>query len=414
MTKQNTELFLARRLSSSRGRRSGAMVGIARVSVAISMAVIFVALSVVGGFKEALTEKLTGLNSHITVDVSRPYSAVEDIPLVRDSLFESRVAKMEHFASLSTYTSRSGIARSNSAMQGLILRGVEQDYDSLYFAAALTEGRLPRIGTPDRKKELLISVSLARLLEVGVGDKLELLFTSPSAPLRRDSFKVCGIYSTGLTAMEQSLALTDARNVRRINGWEANEVSGYKIMADKLENMGELCGNVRAEAYLCGDEQIWRTGDLSNNYPQIFDWLATHDINGAVIIVIMLAVALLNMITALLIIIFEHIRTIGTLKAYGMRNRSVHKLFLWCGLRVILVGQFWGNLIGGGLLLLQHHTGIIALDAEAYLLDSVPVAFDWGWWIGMNLAIPVVLTLLLSIPVAVTSRIRPAQTIKYS
>ena len=414
MAKENIELFLARRISSASGRRSGAMTGIARISVAISMAVIFVALSVVGGFKEALSEKLTGLNSHITVDVAQAHNAPQAEPLVRNEEFEARVATMEHFASLTTYTSRSGIVRSKEAMQGVVLRGVEPSYDSLYFASALIEGSLPRIETPERKKDLLISKSLASLIDVGVGDKVEFIFTSPSAPIRRESFKVCGIYSTGLSQMELGLTLTDARNVRRINAWAENEVSGYKIMATSMANMESLCSDVRAEAYLCGDSRIWRTAHIGNNYPQLFDWLATHDINGAVIVVIMLAVALLNMISALLIIIFEHIRTIGTLKALGMRNRSIHKLFLWCGLRVILIGQLWGNIVAGALLLAQHLTGFIALDAEAYLIDRVPVAFDWGWWMGMNVAIPVVLTLLLAIPVAVTSRIRPDQTIKYS
>ena len=185
------------------------------------------------------------------------------------------------------------------------------------------------------------------------------------------------------------------------------------IMADDFEAMESLTSDVRAEAYLAGDEEMWRTTNLTTNYPQIFDWLATHDINGAVIIIIMIAVALLNMITALLIIIFERIRMIGTLKALGMRNKNIQRLFLWCALKVILAGMAWGNIIAGTLLAIQHFTGIIALDPEAYMLSAVPVSFGWVWWIGINVALPLILVALLSIPVAITSRVRPDQTLKY-
>ena len=389
------------------------MTSIARLCVAICVAVMLVSLSVIAGFKDAMHQKLTGLEAHITIEPSGSYGASEERPLTLNHDFESRVAEFPHFHSITPFASKAGIIKSQGAMQGAYLRGVAEGYDSLFYRSVLVEGRLPRIATEERKKEILISQTLANLLEVGVGDKVEFIFTSPTSPIRRDAYKVSGIYSTGIASMEQGLTLTDIRNVQRLNGWSEGQASGYMVMADGIENMEELCGNVRAEGYLTGGEEMWRTLNISNNYPQLFDWLATHDINGAVIIVIMLAVALLNMISALLIIIFERIRMIGTLKSLGMRNRGVQKVFLLCGLKIILSGLLWGNLIGGGLLLLQHFTHIIKLDPAAYLLSAVPVGFEWGWWLGLNILLPVVLLLLLMIPVAITSRVRPDQTLKY-
>lgn len=413
MAKERVELFLARRIAPKRGERSGAMTGIARLSVAISVAVMLVALSVISGFKDALHQKLTGLDAHITVEPSGSYYALEKSPLTLNAEFEAAVAEFDHFRSITPYAARAGIIKSNSAMQGAFLRGVSEGYDSLFYRSFLVEGSLPRIATSERKKDILISQTLANLLEVGVGDKIEFVFTSPTSTLRRDSYKISGIFSSGMAAMEQSLTITDIRNVQRINGWAENQVSGYMIMADGIEQMEELCGEVRAEGYLAGDEEVWRTLNLSDNYPQLFDWLATHDINGAVIIVIMLAVALLNMISALLIIIFERIRMIGTLKALGMRNGAVQRVFLLCGTKIILSGLLWGNIIGGGLLALQHFTGFVSLNPEAYMLSAVPVGFEWGWWLGLNILLPVVLLALLMIPVAITSRIKPDQTLKY-
>ena len=184
-------------------------------------------------------------------------------------------------------------------------------------------------------------------------------------------------------------------------------------MCSDIEALDTCAGNVRVEALYGGGEQLWRTSDLRSSYPQYFDWLATHDINGVVIIVIMVVVALLNMITALLIIIFERIQMIGTLKALGMRNGAIQRVFLWRSLSVILRGLAWGNVVGLGLIALQHYTAIFKLDAEAYILSSVPVSFEWWWWIGLNVLVPIVLVVLLSVPVAVISRIKPDQTLKY-
>lgn len=412
MAKERVEWFLARRISPKRGERSGAMIGIARISVAISVAVMLVAISVIVGFKEVLHEKLTGLESHITVEPAGSHYALEAKPLTINREFEECVAQMEGFESITPFASRAGIVRSGNVMQGAFLRGVAPDYDMDYYRSCLVEGTLPRIGDKERKKDILISQTLARALDVEVGDKVEFVFTSDNSPVRRDAYKVSGIFSTGFASMERMLTLTDIRNVQRLNGWAEDEVSGYMIMARDMDSSRELVGNVRAEAYLMGGDEMWRTNDLVGSYPQIFDWLATHDVNGAVIIIIMIIVAMLNMSSALLIIIFERIRMIGTLKALGMRNRSVQRLFLLCASKVILGGLLWGNVVAGGLLAVQHFTGIIALDPEAYLISAVPVAFGW-WWLAVDLLLPLVLLALLMIPVAITSRVRPDQTLKY-
>lgn len=413
MSKRATEIFLARRLSQRKGERKGGMLTIATISVAVSMAVMLVAMSVIGGFKVALEEKLTGFAAHIRVEVLQAATTADAKPLIASTEFEERVASLDGFASISRVAEKSGIIKSHSAMQGTMLKGVSYGYDSLFYRNCLVAGELPRVGNTPRSKDILISEALANMLEVGLGDKLEMVFTSPEAPIRRDAYKVCGIYNSGMTTVDRSLAITDLRNIQRLNGWQGDQISGYEIMAADIDSLDELVGNVRVEALHASDSPLWRTADLRSSYPQYFDWLATHDINGVVIIVIMIVVALLNMITALLIIIFERIQMIGTLKALGMRNGAIQRVFLWRSLSVILRGVVWGNLFGCGLILVQHLTGVFKLDAEAYILSSVPVSFELWWWIGLNVMVPVVLVVLLSIPVAVISRIKPDQTLKY-
>ena len=413
MSRRATEIFLARRLSRRKGERRGGMLVIATISVAVSMAVMLVSMSVIGGFKGALEEILTGFAAHVRVEVLQAASVVDATPLELSPEFEQKVAQIDHFGSIARVAEKSGIIKSATAMQGTLIKGVDMGYDSLFYRSCLVEGRLPRIGGESRTKDILVSEALANMLEVGLDDKVEMVFTSPEAPIRRDAYKIVGIYNSGMTTMDRSLALTDIRNIQRLNGWSENQVTCYEIMADDVAFLDEFAGNVRVEALYGGGETLWRTTDLRSSYPQYFDWLATHDINGVVIIVIMIVVALLNMITALLIIIFERIQMIGTLKALGMRNGAIQRVFLWRSLSVIVRGLAWGNAIGLGLMAVQHLTGVFKLDAEAYILSSVPVSFELWWWLGLNLLVPLVLVVLLSVPVAVISRIKPDQTLKY-
>lgn len=413
MSRRATEIFLARRLSRRKGERRGGMLVIATISVAVSMAVMLVSMSVIGGFKGALEEILTGFAAHVRVEVLQAASVADATPLELSPEFEQKVAQIDHFGSIARVAEKSGIIKSATAMQGTLIKGVDAGYDSLFYRSCLVEGRLPRIGGESRTKDILVSEALANMLEVGLDDKVEMVFTSPEAPIRRDAYKIVGIYNSGMTTMDRSLALTDIRNIQRLNGWNENQVTCYEIMADDVAFLDEFAGGVRVEALYGGGETLWRTTDLRSSYPQYFDWLATHDINGVVIIVIMIVVALLNMITALLIIIFERIQMIGTLKALGMRNGAIQRVFLWRSLSVIVRGLAWGNAIGLGLMAVQHLTGVFKLDAEAYILSSVPVSFELWWWLGLNLLVPLVLVVLLSVPVAVISRIKPDQTLKY-
>lgn len=413
MSRRATEIFLARRLSRRKGERRGGMLVIATISVAVSMAVMLVSMSVIGGFKSALEEILTGFAAHVRVEVLQAASVADATPLELSPEFEQKVAQIDHFGSIARVAEKSGIIKSATAMQGTLIKGVDMGYDSLFYRSCLVEGRLPRIGGESRTKDILVSEALANMLEVGLDDKVEMVFTSPEAPIRRDAYKIVGIYNSGMTTMDRSLALTDIRNIQRLNGWSENQVTCYEIMADDVAFLDEFAGGVRVEALYGGGETLWRTTDLRSSYPQYFDWLATHDINGVVIIVIMIVVALLNMITALLIIIFERIQMIGTLKALGMRNGAIQRVFLWRSLSVIVRGLAWGNAIGLGLMAVQHLTGVFKLDAEAYILSSVPVSFELWWWLGLNLLVPLVLVVLLSVPVAVISRIKPDQTLKY-
>ncbi|MBQ1213870.1 MAG: ABC transporter permease, partial [Tidjanibacter sp.] len=181
MSKRATEIFLARRLSQRKGERRGGMLVIATISVAVSMAVMLVSMSVIGGFKSALEEILTGFAAHVRVEVLQAASVADATPLELSPEFEQKVAQIDHFGSIARVAEKSGIIKSATAMQGTLIKGVDMGYDSLFYRSCLVEGRLPRIGGESRTKDILVSEALANMLEVGLDDKVEMVFTSPEA-----------------------------------------------------------------------------------------------------------------------------------------------------------------------------------------------------------------------------------------
>ncbi len=414
MGRVDTEFFIARRISSREGGPKNVMVRIATVTVGVSMAVMIVALAVIFGFKRDITQKLTAFAGDIEIVFLDGNSSYETQPITRNPALEEAVRKIDGIESVYPYAVKGGIIKTDEAMQGVALKGVDADYDWSFFEGSLVEGCLPQITDTVRSREVLISRSLADVLRIGLDDRIEMLFVDETAP-RRDQFKVTGIYNTGLAEMDRVMVLGDLKVVQRRNGWTAGQLTGYEVNLRDFASIDRAEQEVYREilhAEVPEDETLMVLTAKDMN-PRLFDWLKAHDVNAAVIIGIMLVVALLNMISALLIILLERTRMIGELKALGMTNRALQKMFLVRSAFIVLKGMVWGNVLGIGLCLLQKYTHAVKLDEAGYFLSEVPVQLGAGWLAALNAGAFVLIVALLVIPTSVVSRITPDKTIRF-
>jgi lipoprotein-releasing system permease protein len=151
---------------------------------------------------------------------------------------------------------------------------------------------------------------------------------------------------------------------------------------------------------------------VTSLYEFLFDWLNLLDMNVWIILVLMLLVGGFNMISGLLIMVFEKTSMIGLLKALGMRNAGVQRIFLYRAAFITLKGMLWGNLIALALGMLQQHFHFVALDPVTDYVDSVPVLLQPLPILLVNVFGFVGITLLLALPVLIISRISPDRTIK--
>ena len=334
--------------------RPGVMERIAVGSVALGIAVMILAIAVVIGFKREVARKMEGLAAHVAVTDIRGVEALDAQPVVRNARIEELIRTTDGFVDMAPYAVKGGILRTDDAVGEVVLKGVGSDYDWSRFREWLVDGDLPRVGDSIRTKDILLSRVLADRLQLGVGDKVEMLFVEAAERPRRDRFKVTGIFDSGMEEMDRTMLLTDIRNVQRLADWVPDEISGYEIRTRSLDE-------AEAFARTLGRRFLYDEGDGTENlavesvterYANIFDWLKAHDVNAAVIIVIMLVVAFFNMTSALLILVLERTRMIGLLKALGMRNGQIRRIFLWRAAFVTLRGLCWGNLVGIGICLL--------------------------------------------------------------
>jgi lipoprotein-releasing system permease protein len=408
----NLPLFIANRTAKATTSTQSTMVRIATSAVAVSITVMLVTLAVVLGFKKEISTTISDLSSDITItDLSALYGA-EVRPIKKSESLDKVLSFTEGITEVSGYAMRGGVVRSEDGAIGIVIKGIASFDSSSTIARAITSGTLPRT-EKSRYKELLLPAKVATELNVEVGQRVEIITMGNNQIPGRDIFKVCGIYNAmGDTPI--TIALADIRNVQKLNGWASDTFSGFEIdVADELsvEQVAEQL-NWNIFEHFEGTENLSAVA-ASELYANIFAWLQTHDINAVVIIIIMFIVALFNMVTALLILLFERTRMVGILKSLGMDNRSVRKIFLYQAARIVGKGVVIGNCVAIALIILQKYTGIIKLDASAYFVSAVPVNIGVVEILIINTIFAAAILSLLFVATAIVARIEPAESVKY-
>ena len=412
----NVEYLIAHRTAQSdRSSRSSVMTRIAVITVALGVAAILLTLAVVRGFRREMYADLRGFNADISIVDVATLSGSERLLPYSEALVE-RCAAIEGVESIAPYVVVGGMAKCGDNVLGLQIKGIDATYDTSWWQSRLVEGALPDFESESRTKQLLISQATARKLEAAVGDKLELLYVDSDSSPRRDSFRIAGIYSTGMEEMDLTLAIADVRDVRRLAGWSDDLIMGYDVMLHKAERADA----VAAEIDLKIEELPLESGvtnalatTMQMRNPVVFDWLMAHTIIAQAVIIIMMVVLLFNVAAAMLIMVFDRIGMIGVLKAQGMRNKAIARIFLYRAALLFFKGAVWGNAIGLALVVVQALWHPVSLDPEGYMLSELPVSFGWGWWLALNVGAVAVTVAVMVVPSMIVSRIRCEESLKY-
>ena len=305
-----------------------------------------------------------------------------------------------------------GIIKTNELFQGIVLKGIDTDFDISFFKNNLVEGEF--INLEDSLiNNIVISKYQADLFQLKLGESFFAYFMQDQVKARK--FKITGIYSTNFIEYDKLFVITDIRHIRQLNEWNNKEVSGYEIIIndfDRIDEIGNKVYFMTANKPLANGNLLF-TQTIREINPEIFSWLELLDINVWVILLLMLAVAGFNMISGLLILILERTTMIGILKSVGATNWSVRKIFLYHSFFLIGKGMIWGNIIGLAICALQYFFGIIPLDPEAYYISKVPILFNWSLIIALNIGTLIISALMMVGPSYLITKILPANIIRY-
>lgn len=396
------------------------MLRVATFCVAVSVAVMLVALGVVSGFRSEVSDKVAGFAADIQLTAQGSGNSYEAPPVIYDSALVTDIHSVPGVRHVQRFAAKAGILRSDSTIQGIVLKGFGPEADTSFLHRQMVAGHIPTYTDTARSRDAVISSTLARSVNLDVGDRFEILFVGGDAP-RRDRLRVAGIYSSGMAEFDRMTVIGDLGVVQRLNGWTSGQIGGYEILlrpSAAMDGVAELLAETVHASPLDGWGEESSQGNLEvttvrDRYPQIFDWLDMLGLNTTIVIVIMIIVAVVNMASGVLIVVLEQTRTIGILKALGMGNGMLQRIFVLHSGSVTLRGMLWGNVVGLGLCLVQQYAGVLTLDPENYMMAVVPVRVEWLTVILLNAGTFIAITVMMVLPTFIISRITPDKSIRF-
>ena len=413
----NWKLFVAKRIyrSNEGGKEvSKPAIRIAMWGIAVGLAVMIIAVSVVVGFKNEVRGKVVGLGSDITVTDLDSQNSYETNPVsVNDSLMHV-FRTTEGVKHVQRYSTKAGMIMTDDNFLGMVLKGVAEEYDWDFLRKHLQEGEIPAFSDTASSNRTLISRTIANKLHIKIGDKLYTYYVNGDQ-VRARRLEVAGIYQTNFSVYDDLFLLTDLYTVNRLNSWKPEQVSGVELEIKDYARKEEIKELLRDKIDMQTDSygSTYYVQSIEEMNPQIFAWLDLLDLNVWVILILMTGVAGFTMISGLLIIILERTNMIGILKALGANDWAIRKVFLSFSVFLIGRGMLWGNLIGLTFVVLQSHFRLFKLDPATYYVDAVPVEFNLWLFLLLNVCTLIVSVWMLIGPSYLITRIHPAKSIRF-
>ena len=408
----NTAWFFARKMQQHKQYKStvsAQITKIATLAVSIGIAAVLIAVSTSKGLQSEIRKKTSIFNGHIVVSLfENDESQLSLLPIEDQQEVRTLLQSKKGISNFHAFATMAGILKSDENFEGILFKGVSAEVEPTLLNDFLIEGNFPDFRTPNNEG-ILVSNVHSRRLNLKVGDRVDAYFQSESNPEnpRRRRFTVQGIYASGFPDIDENLVYGSLIQVQGLKGWTSNQIGGYEIYISEKENIEAIADQL----YDALPSEL-DSRSIASRYTSIYQWISLFDFNVLVILLVMLIVGIINMATALLVLILERSRMVGLLKALGAEHQTIQTIFLYNGALILLRGLFWGNLFGVGFYLTQKYWGWIRLNPENYFVEIAPVFMTFSDVVLTNLVFLILSLTLLTLPLKILLKITPTKALK--
>ena len=409
-------IFLAKGLSRGKARqgtrRLSSILRLTTIGVALSLSVMLLSVTIILGFHRQVHEFAFSQTGHISLNGYGSDWKTSTTPIRISPRLLTYLRGQADIATATPLVQQAGLLKTEDDFSGILLYGIDSSFRSRYFEENIRSGSFPSFSTPSGDRPPIVLPShVARRMGYQVGDHIRIYFFGEKMRIR--VFELQAIYES--TGLELSPALCPIMTLQKLNHWDEHTFSRLLIMLREPEKAGAVLEHIitslQARPDLIGEENYGM--NLGQELqPELFNWLAFLDTNVYALLSLMLLVGGFAMITGLIIIVLDKSRQIGILKALGATNSQLRQTFLLIAARLILKGVLWGNLLALTLSLVQRHYKVIKLNPANYFTDAVPIHFDLGLWLGINVGTLLVILLMVIVPASLVSRIHPAESMR--
>ncbi len=403
----NLSYFISKRISAKESNTfSGTIHKIAVASIGFGLAIMIISFLILKGFQHNIKEKIFGFGGHLQVTKFTLSRSYEEDPISKNLALFNDYSGYKYIDHIQEFANKAGLLKANEEVEGIVLKGISNTFDLSRFEQNIVAGRLPDLTGKTTAFEIMLSQIIADKLNLKVGDDALLYFIQNPPRVRK--LEITGVYETGMEDFDEKIILGDIRLVQRINDWPDSLVGGFEIFLKDFDQVdyyqSKLEDVVGYELYI---EKI------SDKYAEIFDWLSLLNRNVVIFLSLTLFVACFNMVSILLILIMERTQMIGVLKALGATNKFVRGIFVYNGMQLIVKGLLLGNFISITFGILQSKFHFLTLDPKSYYMEFVPIEWDWGIIMLLNILTFVMVSLVLTIPTMIISTISPIKSIRF-
>jgi len=402
----NISKYISEKISGVKsGSFTASVTKIAIISIAAGIAIMIVSFAILEGFRDEIRNKIFSFGAHLQISRYDTNNSYEGAP-ISVNIGISEDDSIAGVKQIQAYARKTAIVKSEDEVLGVVLKGVGKDYDMGSMKQNLDDGQLLSYNDTTSSKDVMLSRRVAEKLKLKVGD--EAIFYFIQNPPRARKLKVSGIFNTGLEEFDEVFVIGDIKLIRELNNWPDSIAGGMEVMLTDYNKIDQVADEVFEKMNY--DLQLEK---ITDRHAQLFDWLQLLRKNVVIFLVLIVFVATFNMVSTVFIMIIERINMIGVLKAVGATDAQIRKVFYFRGLHLTLRGMLWGNIIGIGFCAIQYYFKIIPLDPENYYMDTVPISWNFGIIVVLNLITLAMTMLAILIPAAMVARIKPVKAIKF-